>query len=183
MASSSSPMSMPDNDQALVRTWVNENAPSMHPVFRAGDFNAQRARPTAPKLKAAEYEMRLAETVSKLTSVSELTQDFCNIVQQYENSLHLKNGREKLTVRGAHTWDEVVLAARDAEANYLADAKKGLQGVVRRFFRVIGDYSSAATPWIGLLPNDSYFSVLCGGLKLVFGVCVTNFRHYLVDGA
>ena len=62
-------------------------------------------------------------------------------------------------------------AARDAEAQY-PDAKKGAKGAVKRYFRLAGDYSSAVTPWIGLLPNDKYFSTLCGGLKLIFAVRV-----------
>ena len=61
-------------------------------------------------------------------------------------------------------------AAKKAEENYLTEVKKGPQGAVRRFFRLMGDYSSAATPWIGLLPSDRYFSILCGGLKLIFEV-------------
>lgn len=61
-------------------------------------------------------------------------------------------------------------AAKKAEDNYLTEAKKVPQGAARRFFRLMGDYSSAANPWMRLLPNDKYFSTLCEGLKLIFEV-------------
>ena len=89
---------------------------------------------------------------------------------------HPKN---KINMRGAHSWDEVVQAARHAEAVYLAETKRGATGLMRGYFRYVGDYSASAAPWVGLLPNDKYFSVLCGGLKLVLGVPIDRVRSHL----
>jgi hypothetical protein len=105
-----------------------------------------------------------------LKAFSDLTADFCNVVQQYEHTLSKQDPRARINIRSAHSWDEVVRAAKDAEKAYNAEAKRGATGHVRGYFRHIGDYSTSAAPWVGLLPNDKYFSVLCGGLKLVLGV-------------
>ncbi|KAJ4354144.1 uncharacterized protein N0V89_005877 [Didymosphaeria variabile] len=99
-----------------------------------------------------------------------LTDEFCNIIQQYESVLFTQARSAKINIRGAHSWDEVIRAAKDTEAAYIEEAKKGAKGAVRGYLRQFGDYSATATPWIGLLPNDKYFSVLCGGLKIVLGV-------------
>jgi len=105
----------------------------------------------------------------KLTVPSDLTEDFCNILEQYQSSLLGSQPKARINLRASHSWDEVVRAAKDAEAAYLAEVKRGAPGVVRGFFRNIGDCSASVTPWIGLLPNDKYFSTLCGGLKLILG--------------
>jgi hypothetical protein len=110
----------------------------------------------------------------------DLTNDFCDIIHQYEISLSTQIPGTRINVRGTHSWDEVIRAAKDAEAAYHAEAKKGAKGAVRGYLRRFGDYSAAITPWIGLLPSDQYFSVLCGGLKLVFGVCAKRSRMLLV---
>jgi hypothetical protein len=60
-------------------------------------------------------------------------------------------------------------AAKFAQAKYIADAK-GAKGIIRKFFRLTGDHSSTITSWVGLLPSDQYFSIMCGGLKLILGV-------------
>lgn len=106
---------------------------------------------------------------SRLIAFSTFTNDFCNILEQYQNSISGSQSKTRINLRGSHSWDEVVRAAKDAEAAYLAEVKRGATGTVRGFFRNMGDYSASVTPWVGLLPNDKYFSTLCGGLKLVLG--------------
>jgi hypothetical protein len=106
-----------------------------------------------------------------LTDSRDLTNNFCNFIQQYESSLSEQISGTRINIRGTHSWDEVIRAAKDAETAYHAEARKGAKGAVRGYMRRLGDYSAAVTPWIGLLPSDQYFSVLCGGLKLMFGVC------------
>lgn len=98
------------------------------------------------------------------------------MIEQYQQTLPVKDVRRKIDIQGAHTWEEVMQAAKEAEAAYLAmaESKKGPKGVIRRYFRVAGDYSVAAKPWVGLLPNDSYMSVVSGSLKLVFEVSISH---------
>lgn len=68
-----------------------------------------------------------------------------------------------------HSWDEVLQEARFAEQKYNRNAK-GLRGMGHRVFRIVGDNAAAANPWLNILPDSEYTSVLCGGLKLIFEV-------------
>jgi hypothetical protein len=71
-----------------------------------------------------------------------------------------------LDLRGKHTWDDVLRVAKDAEAAYLKAGGKGL----RKAGRFITAKSEAMLPYLQLIPNGFYTSLLCGGLKLVFEV-------------
>lgn len=75
----------------------------------------------------------------------------------------------EFNIRDKHSWDEVLREAQFAEQKYNRKAK-GVRGIGHRIFRVVGDNAAAANPWLKVLPNDGYTSVLCGGLKLIFEV-------------
>ncbi|KAJ9149747.1 hypothetical protein NKR23_g4164 [Pleurostoma richardsiae] len=46
---------------------------------------------------------------------------------------------------------------------------RGTWGRIRRAFRRVGNTKSVLEPWMQLLPSQSeYFSILCGGLKLIY---------------
>lgn len=64
-----------------------------------------------------------------------------------------------------NSWEEVMDLAKQAENKYFAEA-----GPARRVLRGVGDYAIGAQWWAGLLPNDSYMSILSGGLKLLLAV-------------
>jgi hypothetical protein len=72
----------------------------------------------------------------------------------------------KLDLRGTHSWDDVLQVAKDAEAAYLEAGGK----VLRKAGRFITAKSEAMLPYLELIPNGTFTSILCGGLKLVFGV-------------
>lgn len=60
----------------------------------------------------------------------------------------------------------------EAQTTYEIEAIKGPWGKVREAFRKLGENSQAFQSWLGLLPSENnYLSVLCGGLKLILGVC------------
>lgn len=69
-------------------------------------------------------------------------------------------------LRGKHSWDDVLRVAKDAEAAYLKAGGKRL----RKAGRFISAKSEAMLPYLQLIPNGFFTSILCGGLKLVFGV-------------
>ena len=73
-------------------------------------------------------------------------------------------------VRGKHTWDEVLREVDNAKEVYELKAK-GNKGMHIRVGRAIGAHSDVVSPWLELLPNGDYSSIICGGLKFVFGVC------------
>ena len=50
---------------------------------------------------------------------------------------------------------------------------KSYNGSARKLTRKVGDYQSALHEMAGLLPTDSQFSIMSGGLKLLLNVsCV-----------
>lgn len=100
---------------------------------------------------------------------SDFTDDFCLLIHRYAEITGTKQSASPFNIRGVHSWDEVRQAASLAEERHLKDAK-GPKGSIRRFFRVTGDNAHVINPWVNLLPDDQYFSVLCGGLKLILGV-------------
>ena len=67
-------------------------------------------------------------------------------------------------------------AAKLAQEKYVADAKGG-RNSVRRFFRWTGDHSAVLVEWTGLLPNDKYFAIMCGGLTVILKVGIPNERE------
>jgi hypothetical protein len=83
-------------------------------------------------------------------------------VQEYQGALDLPIDFD---VSDVHSWDELMESAREAEQKYLTDA-----GRLRKFVRGIGDYATSITPWITMLPNDSYMSVISGSLKVMLAV-------------
>ena len=90
---------------------------------------------------------------------------FLEVMQAYQASL--KDPKlSSLDLRGKHSWEDVFRAAKDAEAEYLKAGNKGL----RRAGRITTAYADAVMPVLNLIPNGEFTSILCGGLKLVFGM-------------
>ena len=67
-------------------------------------------------------------------------------------------------IREKHTWDEVLQQATFAESQYKSSNQ------VRLIFRGIGDHAPGIAPWLGLIPDGEYTSILCGGLKMILKV-------------
>ncbi|KAJ8110743.1 hypothetical protein OPT61_g6490 [Boeremia exigua] len=143
-----------DVKEMLVKPWMNQHASQLHPVFQLSDYASQRA--SAP--------------INRQQQAGDITNRFCAIIQQYEKTLHGSDSAASIDICGTHSWEEVIQTARNAQKAYEAKAKTGAKGHLRRYLRHFCDYESTFTPWVGLLPSDQYFSVLCGSLKLVLGI-------------
>lgn len=75
-----------------------------------------------------------------------------------------------VTSNSVHTWEEVLEEINRASESY--NNVPGLWGKIRRGFRRFGKNNKAFTAWSTLLPSQlAYFSILCGGLKLIIRVC------------
>ncbi|MCJ1385307.1 hypothetical protein MMC17_008429 [Xylographa soralifera] len=86
-------------------------------------------------------------------------------MQAYQSSMK-DSSISALDLRGKHSWDDVLRVAKDAEIVYQRAGGKGL----RKAGRFITTKSGAVQPYLRLIPNDSYASILCGGLRLVFEI-------------
>lgn len=68
-----------------------------------------------------------------------------------------------LNIRGEQSWKEVIQKVRDAEERYV----KAGHGWFRKHGRTMTDKSAVFLPVVRLIPNDSFCSVISGGLRLV----------------
>ena len=70
-----------------------------------------------------------------------------------------------------HTWDEVLEEVDKAAQSYNDNSKSW--GKIRKAFRSIGRNHNVFAAWLDFLPTQSqYCSIVCGGLKLILGVCL-----------
>lgn len=76
-----------------------------------------------------------------------------------------------INMKETHTIDEVIKAIDDAKAAYDEKEQKGFFAPLRKAFRKLGENEELGKAWLGLLPGESqYFSIICGGIKLILGV-------------
>ena len=75
-----------------------------------------------------------------------------------------------IDLSATHSWDEVMRVVKDTEAAYLEAGRSGL----RRAGRSIGARSESVLPYLRLIPNGFYTSIICGGLKLVFELSIVK---------
>jgi hypothetical protein len=75
-----------------------------------------------------------------------------------------------IDLSGKHSWDEVLRVAKDAEAEYRRSGRKVLRYVARTFT----SKSVVVLPYLKLIPNGFFSSMLAGALKLVFTVSLSH---------
>ncbi|RAK96588.1 uncharacterized protein BO80DRAFT_429007 [Aspergillus ibericus CBS 121593] len=71
------------------------------------------------------------------------------------------------------TWERVVDELNGAEERYVQQGQ-GYLHFVRKGFRIAGDYSSAITPWLGLIPSSNGLELLSAGLTVIFSIAKQN---------
>jgi len=86
----------------------------------------------------------------------------------YQNSMQESKARN-IDLSGTHSWDEVMRLVKDTEDDYVKSGRSGL----RRVSRFIGDQSESVLPYLRLIPNGFYTSIICGGLKVIFELSLT----------
>ncbi|KAI9810740.1 MAG: hypothetical protein M1827_006078 [Pycnora praestabilis] len=75
----------------------------------------------------------------------------------------------KFDISRLHKWEEVEAEAERAVKAYNT---KGKKNPVRAVGKAMGNTAPAIKAWLDLLPDGEYTSIVCGALKLVFGVRV-----------
>ncbi|EDU42376.1 conserved hypothetical protein [Pyrenophora tritici-repentis Pt-1C-BFP] len=92
-------------------------------------------------------------------------------MEEYEKVISVDGKRKKrdsVLSKNLHTWEEVLKEVEGASDRY--NEPDGIWGKIRKAFRKSADKADIASAWLALLPNQSeYFSILCGGLKLIIG--------------
>ena len=135
----------------------NENSGSSRPA-------TQSKEPVAFQPKFDSHEI--------YAQADQETQHFIEATIKYQNSIAAKDPKYKPAIDWdhSHTWEEVIEEIdRAATLHY---EPSGVWGKIRKAFRSVGNRHSVFQPWLHFLPAQSpYFSVICGGLKLILGVC------------
>ncbi|KAK5167719.1 uncharacterized protein LTR77_007418 [Saxophila tyrrhenica] len=101
--------------------------------------------------------------------VKQHQQRFLDALQTYQdNAKEEYKTNVKLSLNNKHTWPEVMEAVENIQK-----ARAGRTTVwakVNEKLRAFGDSSLVFRQWLEILPTQNeYFSVLCGGFKLIFG--------------
>jgi hypothetical protein len=74
-----------------------------------------------------------------------------------------------------HSWEELTALVDEAEKRY----ERLGSHPARRLSRTFGDHSSALHAWAGLLPRDSSFALMSGGVNLLLRVSPKAIRACL----
>jgi len=107
-------------------------------------------------------------------AVEEEKQRFRQAIANYQALTAGSKYNTSLDLNQLHTWEEVLESVNDASERY--NDVSGCWGKIRKGFRKFGVNNQVFQAWAELLPSQSqYFSILCGGLKLIFGVCHHHF--------
>ena len=88
-----------------------------------------------------------------------------------ERSLNEANSNHKSEIdwQHAHTWEEVLEEVEKAAKSF--NDTSSTWGKIRQVFRSMGNNNKVFTVWLDILPTQSqYCSIVCGGMKLIFGV-------------
>lgn len=119
--------------------------------------------------------------VSQLTVYSQDIHADADLVGQHfilasiacERSLNEANPNRKSQIdwRQTHTWEELLEQVEEAAVSF--NDTSSTWHKVRKVFRSVGSNHKVFKAWLEFLPTQSqYCSIVCGGLKLIFGVRV-----------
>ncbi|OJD25472.1 hypothetical protein ACJ73_03156 [Blastomyces percursus] len=93
---------------------------------------------------------------------------FKKALEAYESTTAGSKFQTDVTTKSVHTWEEVLQEVKKASYEY--NDVSGFWGRIRKGLQSFGKNNKAFEAWASVLPSQShYFSLLCGGLKLIFG--------------
>ena len=111
---------------------------------------------------------RCREAPLLFSDLSSQTDLFYQVIEIYRKATKGRHLPPDFDIKKAHNWDEVYQAAKLAEAKCKKD---GTRSIFSKVARGIQRSAPAVEPWLGMIPDGDYTSVLCGGLKMAFRVC------------
>ncbi|KAE9368239.1 hypothetical protein N431DRAFT_414523 [Stipitochalara longipes BDJ] len=109
-----------------------------------------------------KYEQQRARQVHK--SLPEIEKLFNAAIEQYREELGPRAGDPSLASQLSECdyLDDLATLVKEAVEDYMSHG-----GSIRKLTRKVGDYQSALYGLAGLLPTDSKFSIMSGGVKLL----------------
>lgn len=145
-----------ENEEATrkIQSFMEERGGSIHPALDAQNQSLPRVRSRTKRNTYAFRESTFAQT-----------EHFKLLVEEYQDKSQDPSIRA-LDIQKKNSWDDAMRAARKAEEKYVLAGEAG----ARKWSRKITDKATIALPYVRMIPNDMFFSVLSGGLRLVFEV-------------
>ncbi|KAK4208819.1 hypothetical protein QBC37DRAFT_391694 [Rhypophila decipiens] len=161
----------------LVRDHGEETSTFLQPPGEEPQVTSSNAvviRPEGDIVPAASTVMDAEDDESDEIDFDEIYRDakrekqgFQLAMEAYETTVGSKFKTE-VTDKPIHTWEDVLAEVDRAQSIY-SDGS-GAWGKIQKGLRRFGSNAKAFEAWAGLLPAETeYTSVLCGGLKLIFG--------------
>ena len=160
-----------DAGHKLAEKFVSDKGYQLHPIFPSPPPRIERH----VELSARSFENQRAEKRDETRSarlrrqnvVGAQTSQFFQVIDVYKKTARGDALPADFDIRGSHSWEEVMLAARNAESKSHHDGSKNL---LRKFGRGTQKHANAVRPWLDLIPDGDYTSALCGSLKIAFNV-------------
>ncbi|ROW06831.1 hypothetical protein VMCG_04093 [Cytospora schulzeri] len=157
--------------------YMQNRAPSLNVAYR--DPSSQYDTNRNAYVVSNEMDIIFMSNSSEGADLQRLAADetgrFTDIMAEFMRHGHAPSTLHSFNIHGAHSWAEVLDQVDLAKERYDRKAK-GKRGMPRRAVRYISDHSEIIDPWLNLLPETDYSSVVCGGLKFVFGAAAEHSR-------
>ncbi|RAH41703.1 uncharacterized protein BO95DRAFT_517750 [Aspergillus brunneoviolaceus CBS 621.78] len=88
-----------------------------------------------------------------------------NMSMQRKGKKESVAAKVRANITQMHSWQDVFASLREAEDHYSTSSK------FRRLFRKGASRAEAVEPFLNLIPDTDYTSVVCGGIKFILGAC------------
>lgn len=113
-----------------------------------------------------------------MRSVENCTARFKRFLETY-SSKSSDSQIVKFKITSHHTWDEVKADIEKAVRSHDRKGNFWHKNLVHTGAKSASNSIPAIKAWLDILPDGEYTSIICGALKLVYGVCLIS-CHLLV---
>ena len=117
----------------------------------------------------ADYSSDESDAAYDDKALFDCQEAFKHEIQLYEDGAdpQYRTGVDLMT---PHTWRDVMVEVETARRKYKGVEKKGIRRKIGNGWENFISAAPAIEAWLELLPNDSFGSVLCGGLTIILEV-------------
>ncbi|PON29541.1 hypothetical protein TGAM01_v201790 [Trichoderma gamsii] len=138
---------------------------SIHPSFRVENISRDCTTLSPARPIFEESTDKPALLLKTHEDVMDEEDAFKKAMKEYESTAKYKTG---INPDSEHTMKELESVVAEAIEKHCAKDKRGFWGKIGHACKILGESKDDIEGWLGLLPSESqYFSVVCGGLKLI----------------
>ncbi|CAG8981062.1 hypothetical protein HYALB_00008216 [Hymenoscyphus albidus] len=166
----------------LPTKFMETKAVNLHEAYRNTSSHYDQKKKEYILSRKEDDVVDSIETVAREKEAERQTAHFRTIIVAFSEANSLPKNLKGFAIRGAHDWDEVLETVDSAKEAY-GNKAKGKKGIHIRAGRGMSNKANDLSPWLELLPNGDYSSMICGGLKFVFGAAAAqaNVRNKIME--